>query len=289
MGKILVIADLEGEGTAIPRGLQLADNLGLETEVVALVHAPLDNLKVDKAQLSAIREKLLDDRRVEVQGRIDRNVRQGQKARLKVVWEKDVAAWVTRQCGRGGYEMVVKTGRRSDTLTHTSTDWQLLRECPAPVVIVAAKKWSRTRPVMASLDLGTSVALKKKLNEAILARAMSLADALGVPLEIICAIEVPTLLRDLDLVDPAAYIADTKREMAPLVSSLAKKYDLPEELFTIKRGPAEKVITSQAAAKRAQLVVMGTVGRKGVRARLLGNTAERVLQHLKTDVLALKP
>ena len=117
----------------------------------------------------------------------------------------------------------------------------------------------------------------------------ALSSVLGVELEIICAIEVPALLADLDLVDPRVYIADAKEDMAPLIKSLASKFDLPEKLFTIKRGPVEKVITSQAAAKRAQLVIMGTVGRKGVKARLLGNTAEKVLRHLKTDVLALKP
>jgi universal stress protein E len=34
---------------------------------------------------------------------------------------------------------------------------------------------------------------------------------------------------------------------------------------------------------------MGTVGRSGVKAKLLGNTAEAVLQTLNTDVVALKP
>ena len=64
---------------------------------------------------------------------------------------------------------------------------------------------------------------------------------------------------------------------------------MSEELFRCKRGPVAKVITSTAARDRAQLVVMGRVGRRGVKARLLGNTAENVLQHLRTDVLALKP
>ena len=50
-----------------------------------------------------------------------------------------------------------------------------------------------------------------------------------------------------------------------------------------------RVINSRAAKVRAQIVVMGTVGRKGVKARLIGNTAEKVLDHLKTDVLAIKP
>lgn len=289
MGKILVIADLKGEGIATPRGLKLADKLQLETEVVAFVYAPLGHLKVEKAERAAIKERLLKEREQEVQARIAKRVRHGQKVRLKVVWEKDVAAWVSKHCSRGDYEMVVKTGRRSETLAHTSTDWQLLRECPAPVVIVAEKKWARTKPILASLDLGTSVPVKKKLNEAILERASSLAEALGVELEIVCAIEVPVLLADLDLVDPTAYIAEAKADMEPIIAALASQFNIPVKAFKVKRGPVEKVITSQAATKRAQLVVLGTVGRKGVKARLLGNTAEKVLRHLKTDVLALKP
>ena len=57
----------------------------------------------------------------------------------------------------------------------------------------------------------------------------------------------------------------------------------------IESGETEKVIPSAAARLQAQLVVMGTVGRHGVNARLIGNTAERVLMRLRTDVLAIKP
>jgi len=56
----------------------------------------------------------------------------------------------------------------------------------------------------------------------------------------------------------------------------------------VKKGPVAKVISSVAASQRAQLLVMGTVGRRGIRARLLGNTAESVLRHIKTDVHAVK-
>jgi universal stress protein E len=50
-----------------------------------------------------------------------------------------------------------------------------------------------------------------------------------------------------------------------------------------------KTIVSEAADKKAQLVVMGTVGRRGVRAQVLGNTAEEVLGLLRADTLTLKP
>ena len=142
---------------------------------------------------------------------------------------------------------------------------------------------------MAALDLASSVGAKKRLNDRVLSQARALAQAMDEELEIICAVEVPALLQELDLVDPIAYVKEAKAAMRPQIRKLAKRHNIAEKAFHIKRGPVEKVIASQAAAKRAQIVVMGTVGRKGVKAALIGNTAEKVLAHLKTDVLALKP
>jgi universal stress protein E len=39
----------------------------------------------------------------------------------------------------------------------------------------------------------------------------------------------------------------------------------------------------------AGLVVIASVGRKGVRAKLMGNTAEGALALLKTDILVVQP
>ena len=289
MRKVLVIADLEEPGLATRRGLEMADKLKAAAEVIAFVYAPLKQLKVSEDSRASIKKQLIADREQEVQARIDRSRHEGQKVKLRVVWEKDVAGWVTNHCAHGNYALVVKTRRQSETIIHTSSDWQLLRECPAPLLIVAAGKWPRTKRVRASLDLSTRIPAKKKLNEKILEEALELAELMETSVDIICAIEIPTLLSDLDLVDARSYVADAREAMAPNIKALAKKFNLSEEDFHVKRGPVDKVIASEAASRRAQIVVMGTVGRKGVKARLLGNTAERVLRHLKTDVLALKP
>ncbi|PLW66697.1 universal stress protein [Pseudohalioglobus lutimaris] len=289
MGKILVIADITGRCGATPRGLELADKLGLDADVVAFVYAPLGKLEVDTAARSAIKQRLLSQRETELQSVIDKYQVSGQKVKLRVHWEKDIVDWVNKRCASTAYEMVVKTGRRSETLAYASSDWLLLRECPVPLLILASNKWSRTAPVMAALDLASSIAAKKQLNDRVLGQAKALAEAMGEKLEIICAVEVPALLQELDLVDPIAYVKRARSDMEPVIRKLAKRHGIPEKAFHTKRGPVEKVIASQAAAKRAQIVVMGTVGRKGVKARLIGNTAEKVLTHLKTDVLAIKP
>lgn len=289
MDRILVVADLENNCFAIPRGLELADKLGFAVDVVAFTYAPLKSLKVKASEEAVVRKRLLDKREKEVGKQVEKFQQDGQKVGLKVVWEKNIDRWIIKQCDGGRYRGVIKTGNRTESLVHTSTDWQLLRECPVPVLLVAEKKWHRAKPVLVALDLSSSIASKQALNDRVLRVGINMADALGVPMEIITAIEVPTLLSDLDLIEPIAFTREAREEMKPQISKLAAAHDLSESAFHSKRGPVERVIASQAAKVRAQIVVMGTVARKGVKARLLGNTAEKVLRHLKTDVIAVKP
>ncbi|MEH6591910.1 MAG: universal stress protein [Halioglobus sp.] len=272
---------------ATPRGLEVAHKLGHSVEVLAFTYVPLGGLNLSSAEQKSMKKQLMAVRQSAVQARIDKFKRPGQKVNLRTVWAKNIDEWIIRRSAKT-CEMVIKTGNRSESLSYTSTDWRLLRECQAPVMIVAEKKWHRTRPVLAALDLATKVKDKKELNHKVLATAKLLAEALECELQLICAIEIPALLADLDLVEPRAYVKEARAKMQSNIRALAKAHDLPEKLFRVKKGPVEKVIGSVAAKQRAQLLVMGTVGRKGVKARLMGNTAETVLRHLKTDVLALK-
>lgn len=288
MGKLLIIADLDDKCAATPRGLELAHKLGHATEVVAFTHATLQELGVSAGERAALKQRLLEQREQQVQARIDKYQQQGQKVALKVVWTEDAMAWVIKRATKG-CDMVVKTGQGPQGRSHSSSDWQLFRECPAPVLLVAEKKWHHTKPVLAAIDLGTRSREKRALNDQVLVQAKRMAQALRAELKIICAVEVPALLDELDLVDPIAYVKEQRAGMAPYIAELAAEHQLAKSAFRTKRGPVDKVIASEAAELRAQLVVMGTVGRKGITARLLGNTAEAVLNFLRTDVLALKP
>ncbi|MEM8660050.1 MAG: universal stress protein [Pseudomonadota bacterium] len=289
MAKLLIIADQQERCAATPRGLELAAKLGLVADVLAFTYESMSGLQVPSSEKRALRRHLLQQRRTTVQKRIQKYSKAGQSVKLRVIWSKDLHTHINKFCSEQNYYAVVKTGHRSESLTHVSLDWKLLRECPAPVLIVAEKRWHRARPVLAALDLGTRLAAKRALNKRVLSSAASLAKTLGVELEIITAIEIPTLLADMDLVDPLQYASDAKQAMQPAITALSRQQGIPKSAFILKRGPVERVISSRAAKIGAQIVVMGTVGRKGVKARLIGNTAEKVLQHLKTDVLAYKP
>ena len=54
-------------------------------------------------------------------------------------------------------------------------------------------------------------------------------------------------------------------------------------------GSAEHAVPEFVTKNEVDLLVMGTVGRTGLSGLLLGNTAERMLSHLHSSLLAIKP
>jgi universal stress protein E len=290
MSIVLIIADRPNERqVAIERGLELAGKMGWGAQVAGFAYANLDGLKLSgNGERQAIKKQLLAKRREEVQAQVDRHKGEVHTA-VSVVWEKSIHEWVDKQCLRKDYTAVVKTGRRTESFLYTSTDWHLLRECPAPVMIVAEKKWRATKPIMAAVDLSSTSPVDRELNDDVIRTAKAYAKALDTRLHVIHALHIPAVLTELDLVDEYTHIKRMKEELRPKLLKLARAHDIPLRAFKLKQGPVDKVITSEAARLKAQLVVMGTVGRSGVKGRLLGNTAEEVLDMLRTDVLAIKP
>ena len=55
------------------------------------------------------------------------------------------------------------------------------------------------------------------------------------------------------------------------------------------KDKAPKAITGLVDQIKADLIVIGTVGRTGLLGLIIGNTAEDVLQTTRTSILAVKP
>ena len=288
MSKLLIVADIEAACSATPRGLQLAELMDLQPEVVAFVYADLKRLKLGRADSASVKKQLLDQRRESVKAQVEKLAGRNQQVKVSVVWAEDIHSWIIKRA-RGDYAAVIKTRHPSESFGHTSTDWHLLRECSAPVLLVNKRKWKKGGLIMATVDLDAKTKTKQTLNVDVVMTARHYAEMLQTELAVLCVIDVPTFLADLDLIDPRSYAKERKQELQPVVEALAERTGLPLSRFQLKRGPVAKTIVSEAADKKAQLVVMGTVGRRGVRAQVLGNTVEEALGLLRTDTLTLKP
>ena len=73
------------------------------------------------------------------------------------------------------------------------------------------------------------------------------------------------------------------------MKALRQEFGINEDHTHVLEGFPEDVIPKVAKEIEAELVILGTVGRTGLSAALLGNTAEHVISKLNCNLLAVKP
>ena len=72
------------------------------------------------------------------------------------------------------------------------------------------------------------------------------------------------------------------------LNTLAKKYKVNDTNIHVQEGLPEDMIPAICQQYNADLVVIGSVGRKGLTAALLGNTAELIIDSVDCDTLIVK-
>ena len=73
------------------------------------------------------------------------------------------------------------------------------------------------------------------------------------------------------------------------MKALRQKYGIDGDHTHVLEGFPEDVIPQVAEKLEAELVILGTIGRTGLSAAFLGNTAEHVISKLNCNLLAIKP
>lgn len=295
MKHILVIADRQGgKNTALLRALALQAMMKAKITILGFCYANIahiDDKQLAKLSRNGLENKLISARKKELQDLLRQHTKTNSKAniQIKVQWSKDIAPAITAFCANNAVDLICKSAQGQNNLLRTSTDWQLIRECPCPVMITAVKAWKKKPHILACIDIATKTKSKIQLNHSIMQHAQMLAKTLAADLHIAFVIKVPQALFDLDIIDKKQYIKDKKVQFKPLIDRFRLEYDIDKQHCHVKHGTPERAIPSIANKLKAELVVTGTVGRKGIKAKLIGNTAESILQNLYTDIVAIKP
>ena len=96
---------------------------------------------------------------------------------------------------------------------------------------------------------------------------------------------------DASAVGLQAYLSDAKRVAGDALDSVAnacRAKNVPFAGDTIERNVIYEGIIETAEAENCDLIVMGSHGRQGVKALILGSVAQKVLTHAKVPVLIVK-
>lgn len=146
-------------------------------------------------------------------------------------------------------------------------DWTLLRLAPCPVLLVKnIRDWKRRR-VLAAVNSQTTDEAHIKLNHQIISFAQQFADAYGTEAHVVTAY--------------------SDRNKIPIADELASDFGICADYVHVGEGKAAEVIRATAERIEADLILIGTVGRSGIKGTVVGNTSERLLDHTQSDLLVL--
>ncbi|WP_338366354.1 universal stress protein UspE [uncultured Pseudoalteromonas sp.] len=212
----------------------------------------------------------------------------------QVVWHNRPFEAIINTVIEQKYDLVVKSTHQHGALKSvifTPTDWHLVRKCPTPVLFVKEMAWPEQGNILAAVNAVSENDEHVALNKRIIKDAQFLCELANAKLNLVnaypatpinIAIEIPEF-------NPSLYNESVKKHHIESTNELANAFNLTNEQCFIEEGLPEDVIPDVASRLNSELVVIGTVGRTGLSAALVGNTAEHVIDSLDCDVLALKP
>jgi universal stress protein E len=216
---------------------------------------------------------------------VDRATQRGISAEARVVMGK---SWLKliHEVLRHRHDLVIVGTRHDgpvDRLLFGSTAMKLLRKCPCPVWVTKPSHGLPISSVLVAHDLDA-------VGRHALDLGVALAQAFDLQLHVLHAIE------QLPLGDPTGFgltppgaeaMHEEAHERIVVELAGADLQRTPE--IRIMSGFPEPAIASMIEEKSIDLLIMGTLGRAGIRGVLTGNTAERLLPRLQCSMLAIKP
>ncbi len=282
INNILVIADADPKaGDIFTRAKFIAEQEGAHISVIGFYQRETDGV-VGGAALENY-AKTLKDTIATAMGSFT-------NFEAAILEETDIADWILSDLPSHPVDLIIKTGHRSEKLLYSPTDWQLIRETAVPVLILSGKKVKhRYVNLLATIDAESTNDTQEALNRKLLQVSSEFARVTGSVLHAGICIGASQILSDLDVIDREKLERKHGPEILEKAQSDFEEFGIKKENWHVRAGVPEKVISNIAGSMKADLVIMGSVGRKKLKGLLIGNTAEKILKYLHTDVLVIKP
>jgi len=176
-----------------------------------------------------------------------------------------------------------------------SADMHLIRKCPCPVWIDRPAAARPYRRILAAVDPVDE--RSRGCARIVMDLASSLAQRESADLTVVHTWRLygESILRNgrgrIGTTEVERLVEQTHRCHQDKLDKLLERYALSTndpEVYLLKGNPAA-TIHGLTEDLKADLIVMGTVGRIGIPGLFIGNTAEEVLQATTASVLAIKP
>ncbi|WP_280292246.1 universal stress protein [Pseudomonas sp. BN417] len=217
----------------------------------------------------------------------------GIQATAETFWADKPELEVLRFLKTKPADLVIKPTRHEFLLKRafiTPLDWQLLRNCPMPLHLVSTAEHRLPRKVAAAVDLSRTDAESTALNEHIVSVAEDFALQCGAKLHLVMAYEQSQSFFAY-AAGPVGWTEALQEQLTGNLHStfnqFAERRGVPGHRRHFLPGVPAKIITEFAVREEMDVVVVGTLTRKGLD-KVLGSTAEQVLYKVPS-IIAVRP
>ncbi len=253
-----------------------------------------DKLRHLREEFVAERLEYLEDLAEDLRG-------EGLAVETHVHWDNPTYRGIVRRVEESSPDLVVKDTHYHSVLRRTlftNTDWNLIRTCPASLLLAKAGEWPDTPRILAALDPGHAGDKPAELDHDILDWSGLIAARMGGEVHAVHAffpaalLAATATLAGMPLASgmtSAEIVESERKRISTQLADLVGGHELPAQRVHLEQGAAAEVLPRMADQLNAALVVMGAVSRSRLQEVFLGSTAERVLDRIGCDVLVVKP
>lgn len=201
-----------------------------------------------------------------------------------------INAWLLNSNASNRYQLVVKTAAKHNDAVKDESDWQLIRELAHPLLLSMNRPWKTNNfRALATLDISDDSDEQLEMNRGVLSVAKAAQSKLNAEIHAVYVIAIAKTLTELAIKesDEVLHVEGDKAHRAlDLVLADAGMQNVQSHVVA---GAVQDEITRLANKQKFDLVIMGSVGRTGIKGLLLGNTAEKTIDNLREDLLVVKP
>ncbi|TGD74303.1 hypothetical protein E4634_09295 [Mangrovimicrobium sediminis] len=264
--KLLVVHDpTREEQPALELAAGISVDTGASLHLFGCIHEDVSGADYETDAV----KQLLGEHKAKLDALLAPLAERGISTSSEVDWDNDWHHAIVRAAARDLADMVFKASfKRPERRVLKSTgDSILLRECLCPVLLIKNGERPAQPKILAAIDIQAKAPPYEKLNQHVIGfsrRAVESAQA---------EVHVVNAFQDFRFVPDRQQIV----ELAGVNS----------DHVHIMSGAPEKVIVDIAKKIDAGLVVVGNSHRSGLAALLHGNTAEKILDKLTCNVLAI--
>ncbi|TDF34641.1 universal stress protein UspE [Alteromonadaceae bacterium M269] len=292
---LVVVSGRHAEHPALERALKFAQFNDVHIHLFNSIYEPVMELTdvLSSDHRKALKRQYMADRHLYMETLADELQKQGINSTIHVVWHRELHEAIEQAVDEIAPDLVIKRISADASSTNPFTmpvDRHLIRYCKVPLLLIKDAEW-QNKTILAAIDPNAQDEAHKTLNRDILDYARMISHTTESDFHTVNSYIVPTLMPVMGMgyidVDFDRIRRDTIDSHESKIEALLSECDLSHIPSHVIEGAPDEATPELADKLGTQLVILGTVGRTGLSAAFIGNTAEHILANLNCDILTL--